>query len=256
MSERRFIDSLSRQDIPAAIGLLSRLPVRVKPEDAAKRGAHSAWAYPIAGLVIGLIAAAFGWVALGLGMGPTLAALAVVGAAAVVTGGLHEDGLADTADGIGGGTSPERRLEIMADSAIGAFGVLALILVVSGRVMALSAIISTGVVFAPVVAAAALSRLPMVLMMQALPPVRPDGLSARVGAPGRATVWWAVIVAVLIGAFCLGGGVFMALIAVAIAAGAMAYVASSRIGGQTGDILGATQQLSELAVLAAIVAAL
>jgi adenosylcobinamide-GDP ribazoletransferase len=244
----------SGRDIPAALGLLSRLPVRVNPEWARYRGARAAWAYPVAGAVIGLIAAGMGWIAFALGMGPNLAAAAVLVTLALTTGAMHEDGLADTADGLWGGDTPERRLQIMGDSRIGAYGVLALILITLARWSALATIFATGSVFAPVVAAAALSRVPMVVLMQALPRVRAGGLSDQVGAPGGSAVWGAVVVGAVIGFMLLGGAIFAAVFAMVTAAGFLAHVASARIGGQTGDILGASQQLCEVAVLAAIIA--
>ena len=249
-------ETFRADDIPAAIGLLSRLPVRVNPEAAAERGARAAWAYPIAGAVVGLIAGATGWVALGLGLGPGLAAAAVLVALAASTGAMHEDGLADSTDGLWGGATADKRLEIMADSRIGAYGVLALVLVTLARWSALSAIIATGSIFAPVVAAAALSRVPMVVLMQSLTPVRAGGLSDRVGQPGDRAVWAALAVGAVIGLICLGGALFAAVIGLVLAGGTLAQIASARIGGQTGDILGASQQISEVAVLAAIVATL
>jgi len=244
------------QDFARALGLLSRLPVRVNPEAAAARGARAAWAFPLAGLVIGALAGLAAWAALSLGAPPGPAAALTLVAQAMLTGALHEDGLADTADGLWGGATPARRLEIMKDSRIGTFGVLALILTALARWSALSAILATGAVFAPLIGAAALSRVPMAVLMQALPPARGTGLSAAHGSPGPAAVWAVLALGALLGLATLGGAFFAAALSAALACLALAAAASKRIGGQTGDILGASQQLSEMAVLICVAAAL
>ncbi|MEL6640743.1 MAG: adenosylcobinamide-GDP ribazoletransferase, partial [Pseudomonadota bacterium] len=117
---------IDRHDVPAALGLLTRLPIPVDAEKAQARGAAAAWAYPIVGLVLGAILVCAAWGLSALGVPEEVTALLLIATAVVITGALHEDGLADSADGLWGGWDKTRRLEIMKDSSIGAYGVLAL----------------------------------------------------------------------------------------------------------------------------------
>ncbi|PRX35098.1 cobalamin-5'-phosphate synthase [Meinhardsimonia xiamenensis] len=243
------------EDIGAALGLLTRLPLPAGLADGRARGAAAAWAWPLAGLVVGLIAALAGALALALGLPAGLAAAAALGVQVMVTGAMHEDGLADCADGFWGGWSRERRLEIMRDSRIGSFGVLALVLTVIARWSALAALFAAGSVAAPLLAAAALSRAAMAAIMALLPGARSDGLSASVGRPAARIVWWALGVAALAAVLFTGlSGLLAGGTAAALGAVGVAALARARIGGQTGDVLGAGQQMSELAALAAFAA--
>lgn len=241
-------------DLAAALGLLSRLPVPVEATAAQARGAAAAWAYPLAGLLIGAITALAGAAALWLGLPSALAAGLMLAIGVIVTGGLHEDGLADAADGLWGGHDRIRRLEIMRDSRIGTYGVLALGLSLILRWAALSALIGAGWLWVPVLVAATLSRATMVAVMAGLRHARDDGLSHAVGRPGMRTVQIAGAIGVLVGLMLTGWWVVpLVLIVTAVALGA-ALIAKARIGGQSGDILGATQQLTEIAALLTLVA--
>ena len=169
------------QDLAGALGLLTRLPVA-----AGTRGARAAWAWPLAGLAVALIAAlaSAGWCwRSGWCPASPPRALAVM---ALLTGAMHEDGLGDSADGLFGGWTAARRLEIMKDSRIGTYGMLALLLVTLGRWSALTFLIATGHVLGPLIAAAVLSRAALPVAMLALPAARPDGLSRATGTPPRA----------------------------------------------------------------------
>ncbi len=148
-------------DIAAALGLLTRLPIPVDATRAGTRGAAAAWAWPLAGAVVGVLGAAGGMVALWLGLSPGIAAAIVLGTQMMATGALHEDGLADSADGLWGGWDRARRLAIMKDSHIGTYGVLALVIVTLVRWSALTTLASTGTLWAPLLAAGAVSRAPM-----------------------------------------------------------------------------------------------
>ncbi|MGR3434543.1 MAG: adenosylcobinamide-GDP ribazoletransferase [Shimia sp.] len=238
-------------DVAAAIGLLTRLPVPVDAARAMARGGRAAWAYPLAGLVVGGAMALVA--ALAAGLGPGLSAGIALTAGVVLTGALHEDGLADCADGFWGGHDRTRRLEIMRDSRIGAYGVLALVLGGLLRWQAMAACLAAGPVWlllAPVV-----SRAAMVPVMQTLPSVRRGGLSASVGRPGRTATWGALGVAVVV--VLAFGAVGLAVLATAaLAAIACASIARAKIGGQTGDVLGATQQVTEIATLLCLAALL
>jgi adenosylcobinamide-GDP ribazoletransferase len=234
-------------DISEALGLLTRLPVRLRGEP---RGSQAAWAYPLAGLAVGGLGAL---VAFALQAAPpALSAGLALAAMIIVTGALHEDGLADTADGLWGGWTRARRLEIMKDSRIGTNGVLALVLATLLRWVALAALIGAGWIWA-VVAVAVASRAPMVVVMAALPNARGDGLSASTGRPSAQ----AALVALAIGGvalLALGWAGLWGVAALVAAATAVALIARAKIGGQTGDILGATQQISEIAALATLAA--
>jgi adenosylcobinamide-GDP ribazoletransferase len=114
-------------DIPAAIGLLSRLPISVDMHKAQARGAHPSWAYGLAGALFGALAALAGWAGLVMGLPSLATGLLVVGTTAWITGAMHHDGLADSLDGLWGGWSLQQRLDIMKDSHIGVYGVVGLI---------------------------------------------------------------------------------------------------------------------------------
>ena len=163
---------------------------------------------------------------------------------------MHEDGLADTADGFWGGWTAERRLEIMKDSVIGSYGVIALILGLGLRWLALSAILAQGAsAFEVVIAVAVLSRAPLPLLMTALPKARPGGLSASVGAPGNGPSVASLGLGLGLATLMVGPMIWGAFLVAVAMVGGLAVVARRKIGGQTGDVLGAAQQLAEVALL-------
>ena len=239
------------RDILLALALLTRLPVRA---DGA-RMARAPWAWPLAGVAVAFCAAAVGWGALWAGLPAGLAAGVALGVQIMATGAMHEDGLADSADGLWGGWDRARRLDIMHDSHIGTYGVIALILGLGLRWGALSTLFATGAVFAPLLAVAALSRAPMAVLMTVMPNARGSGLSAGLGRPLPGTSLAACVVALAVAALALGPvAAGIAALATMAGAGTVAAIARVKIGGQTGDILGASQQISEIAVLAVLVA--
>lgn len=245
----RDTNRIDAHDISAAIGLLTRLPIPVSQDKAIARGAAAAWAYPIAGGVVGAIVAVsiavLTWVGLPIGI---VAALALA-VGIIVTGAMHEDGLADTADGLWGGWNLTRRLAIMKDSHIGVYGVIALALSLLIRWMAISGLVVLGGYLAALVAVAVLSRAGMVVLMATMVNARDTGLSQSVGRPAPMTALIAVAITVAI-AFLCG---HLGLIVVAVITTALCgMIAQVKIGGQTGDILGATQQITEIALLLAL----
>ncbi len=239
-----------------ALVWLTRLPVgRFLPANPPEL-ARAAWAFPLVGAILGTLAAAIYGLAIWLGLTTTLAALLAIAVLVWATGGLHEDGLADFADGMGGRT-PERRLEIMRDSRIGSYGVLTLGLVSALRVAALAALPPQGAVAALFVAPV-LSRAGMVLAMAMLSPARRDGLGKGAGRPSSFGVSLALIIAAaaILGLSSLGLGALIAVLLAGVAA--QFYVqrlAQKRLGGLTGDVLGAVQQAQECAILIAFAAA-
>lgn len=239
-------------DITAAIGLLTRLPVKVDSELATERGASSAWAYPLVGILVAFLTTLAAAILLGFGISAPIAAALALVVQVIITGAMHEDGLSDTADGLWGGWTKERRLEIMKDSRIGAYGVIALVLSLLVRWLALSTIIAHIGFFWPLIAIAALSRANMVVLMGALPHARDGGLSKSVGRPDINTVIIGGFIALLILLICVSRHAPLMLLLTALAALACAAIARRKINGQTGDILGATQQVTEITLLVAL----
>ncbi|WP_373357076.1 adenosylcobinamide-GDP ribazoletransferase [Pseudoroseicyclus sp. CXY001] len=239
------------RDIAAAIGLLTRLPVG--QGGAAARGARAAWAFPVAGLVVGTLAGLVGTLALWLGLPAGLVAALVLAAQALATGALHEDGLADTADGLWGGWDRAARLAIMKDSRTGAYGAIALVLTTLARFAALEPLIAAGLLWPALLVAPAFARGAMAWVMAVLPPARADGLSRGVGRPGKAG-WAALGLGTLWALILIGGAGLVLALAGFAAAAALALVARAKIGGQTGDILGAACVLAEIGGLAALTA--
>jgi adenosylcobinamide-GDP ribazoletransferase len=244
----------------AAWTLLTRLPWPFAvPADMAAIG-RGAWAFPLVGAILGALVGGAYWLASRLGVPPLAAAGLAIGLSALLTGALHEDGLADTADGFGGGGTPARKLEIMRDSRIGSYGVVALAIVLLIRAAALGAL--TGAHgFAAAMAAAALGRGFAALPMTLLPPARTDGLGRGAGRPpaAAAALALALAVAAATGAAAafglpwpaLGCAIALAFLAVAAVAG----VALRQIGGTTGDVLGAAILSADAAALVAFAGA-
>lgn len=240
-------------DIPAAIGLLTRLPIRVDPTLATQRAAQSAWAWPLAGVVPALIGWGLGVGAVSVGLPPLFAACLALLGQVMVTGALHEDGLADVADGFWGGYERVRRLEIMKDSRIGAYGVIALVVSLGLRATALAAVLTAPGALIALVVIGFSSRLPMVLLMAALPNARGAGLASQVGRPPARTAWIACGVTALVVLILMPHALFPVLAYTGLGAIALAALANAKIGGQTGDVLGASQQISEIIGLAVMV---
>lgn len=242
------------RDGKVALAFLTRLPVRPDRPWEGKDLAVSVAMFPLVGLLVGVLGALAYAAATALGLPPLLAALLAIAALACATGALHEDGLADIADGLGGATRA-RRLEIMRDPRVGSFGVVALVLTLLARAGALAALAGPAEVAAALVGAAALSRALLPPAMLALPQARADGLAARAGRPHPARVAAGAAIALLIALLLLPVGVAAIASAAAALAGAMvALLALRRVGGITGDVLGAIQQLAEIAFLFGVVA--
>ncbi len=235
-------------DILTALALLSRLPAPGADRDT---GARAAWAYPLVGLIIGGIAGLMGFIAWGLGLPAPLTALIALATLIIITGALHEDGLADCADGLWGGWDRENRLKIMHDSRTGSYGVIALGLSLLARWAALTLLFQSGVcvAIAALLASGAISRAALPALMSTLPHARDSGLSHSVGPVPAHIAGFAAGIAALTSFLFIGWSVIPALITTAALTIATGAIAKAKIGGQTGDILGATQQLAEIAVL-------
>lgn len=248
-------------DVARSVGFLSRLPVPgrffVGYDGSLSR---AVCAFPVAGILIALPSAALFSILLAIGAPAHLAALLMLAFQTILTGALHDDGLSDTADGIGGGRDRESALRIMKDSRIGSYGAVALVLSFGIRGSALAAIAATStptIAALAVLGVAALSRAAMVWHWSLLPPARADGVAASAGMPET----------VATGIALASGGVLALLLTIPLAATLPAALAiafsagtswaftryvSARIGGHTGDTIGATQQLTEIMSLSAL----
>lgn len=243
------------RDVALSLVLLTRLPLPHLPKAAFARQAQAAWAFPLAGLAVALPACGLAWVLLALGLPAQVAAGGFLGVQILLTGAMHEDGLADSADGLWGGFDKDRRLEIMKDSRIGAYGVIALILCLGLRWSLYAALLATGQLWS-LLALAMLSRAVMPGLMATLPNARGSGLSAQVGRPNRAPAVLGATLALVAGLALIGAPIWIMGATAALTALAVARIAKAKIGGQTGDILGASQQLAEITCAMALLAQL
>jgi len=249
-----------REDFLAALGFLTRLPVArwSRREGTADVTtivtlATASWAFPLVGVLVGIIGGIVYMIALSLGLPALADALLAVGATALATGGLHEDGLADSADGFGGGASREEKLAIMRDSRTGAYGALALVFSVTLRMAALNQIAESWHVLAALVAAHALARGVLPVILRLLEPARSDGLGAGAGRPGSNLALIACGTGLAVALLCTGlRAGLVASFSVGVVAFIMAWFAQRQIGGYTGDTLGAIEQGCEIAALLAI----
>ena len=237
----------------AAIRFLTVLPAGAAAGAQPLSGAMTY--FPLVGAGLGGAGAIVLLCADALGLGLPLAALAGLGVVILLSGALHEDGVADFADGLGA-SSPETRLRVMRDSRSGVFGVLALILSIGLRVGALAALGSAWTAAAALVAVGAVSRAPLPAIVRWSRSARPDGLAAGAGRPTATAVWIAVGSAAGIAAIAMGvADAIGAAVACAVGAACVTFLAHRRLGGITGDTLGAAQQAAEVSVLLALVAA-
>jgi adenosylcobinamide-GDP ribazoletransferase len=237
-------------DLTASLGFLTRLPMaRKTPAGGADIG-RAAWAFPIAGIVVGMIGAIVYVFACKLGFTAWPSATLSIVATLAVTGCLHEDGLADTADGFGGGATRERKLDIMRDSQIGTYGVCALIASILIRAGALASLGDPKLVAMALIAAHGAARATLPAFMALLPPARGDGLSHAAGQPpqDRAMVAGGLGILILVLFLGLTPGI-LALILLVGAIALMVWLSMRQIGGQTGDVIGALEQVGEIIVL-------
>jgi adenosylcobinamide-GDP ribazoletransferase len=241
-----------------ATAVLTRLPVASRENGAAPQPgmvAEACWAFPAVGAGIGFIAGAVMVLAALSGLGTAPSALLALVAGGLVTGALHEDGLADTADGFGGGRDRDEKLAIMRDSRQGSYGIIALILTIGLRAAALYTIAEPVEGALALIAAHAASRAALAPALYLLRPARDDGLGATAGRPGLATTLIAIAIGAIVALGALGpvrGGIALILTAAAVAGTAM--LARRQIGGYTGDVLGAFEQVGEIVMLLAAAA--
>ena len=246
-------------DAAAAVALLTILPMPLRWQEGA------AWpramrALPIVGLLAGLVTGSVLWLSLLVGAPAGVAALVAMMAGVVLTGALHEDGLADMADAMGGRTR-QRRLEILRDVHAGTFAILALLFTLAMQAAALTTLMHAGAsrAVAALLAAHVLSRMAMVILAHRLPPAREDGMGHSVARPGIGVTGLAGIIAALAAfpplMFSFGPAVALMVmfVAIVVAEGSMEWLARKYFDGQTGDILGATEVVSRTTTLLTLV---
>jgi adenosylcobinamide-GDP ribazoletransferase len=226
-----------------ALMLLTRLPAgRLRGE--VPTLAQAAWAFPLAGLLVGAIVAGIFETGRGLGWPASVAAGVALIAGLLVTGGLHEDGLGDVADGFGGGQTRERKLEIMKDSRLGSYGAIALVMALGLRWLLLAQLGDAW----RIVALAVASRALLVGALAVMPVARADGLGRSASGVGAARL----VVGLVLGGLALVAGLefvpgLIVGLAMAVAVAATGLIAWRQIGGQTGDVLGTMQVVGEIA---------
>ena len=238
------------REIRLALGFFTRLPFR----SPSGQVAEAARAFPVAGAIVGLVGSGIYLLAMELGLSGLLAALLAVAATVVVGGALHEDGLADFADMLGVRGDRARKLSVMRDSRIGSYGVLALGFSTAIKVGAIVDLGDPRTVAGALIAAHVLGRGVLPIIMRSLPLARMDGLAVEAGKPTAAATYQGLGVALLISAFACGpGAALVSLVVAIVAAFLISEVARRQIGGYTGDVLGAAEEIAQLAILINIV---
>jgi adenosylcobinamide-GDP ribazoletransferase len=238
-----------------AVQFLTRIPVPPSVGFAPEWLNQSARHFPAVGLGVGLVAAGVLWATSLLWPLPVAAGLSMV-VTLVLTGGFHEDGLADTFDALGGSVSRARALEIMKDSRIGSYGALALLMVLGLKAAALS-VMPVALSLAALLLGHTASRAAAVVLMGALPyagdaqHAKAKPLAQQVSARSVVTAlaWLAVVCGALAWVWpAQQRQLGLSLLCLAIGTGCMGRWVHHRLGGYTGDTLGATQQITELLV--------
>ena len=239
-------------DLKLCLLFATRIPLPQAEPVGGAEIARASWALPVIGALIGLAGAVVYAVASRFGLAPFVGASLTLAVTASLTGCLHEDGLADTADGLFGGRDREVRLAIMRDSRIGTYGAAALSLSFLLRVGALASLGSPAPVALALVASHGAARAVLPAFLRLVPRARSDGLAAEAGPPPQASVAVAAALGVVAVLIALGPGRGMAALLLLLAAlAAIRRLCLKAIGGQTGDVAGALEQVGEIAVLLA-----
>lgn len=229
----------------AAVAFLTRAPLPKRLVFDGEVVARAAMFFPVVGALLGLVSVGARWTIEPL-LTPMSTAAIVVAVGAVATGALHLDGLADTADGFGGGRSRDDVLRIMRDHAVGAYGSVALVLVLGVKIVAIAALVEAKRADMYLILAPALARWASVPLGFALPYARPEGGTGA--AASKIGLLEVIGASILVGALALALGRWRGAAlwgAVAIASVVTAVITLRRIGGVTGDVLGANTEMCE-----------
>ena len=240
-----------------ALQFLTRLPIpaRLQTVWGMEDLRDSVHMFPLVGVLVGLGASLVYAAAVFCNLPPVIAAILAVATQILMTGALHEDGLADVCDGFGGGRTREEKLAIMRDSRLGTYGAIGLILSLGLRIAAIGAIAHPVDVTLALTAAAALSRAAMPVAMWLLPQARTEGLAASAGRPQRGRVLVGVGLGVVVSLLCmpfLAAGI--AIVASAVCGRMLLSLSRRQISGVTGDVLGGIQQATEASCIVAAAA--
>ena len=245
VQECLILNSLKKMmaEFQLCISFLSRLPFG-RLQDPIPSISNACWAFPICGMIIGSITYLSYYLALYLNLSLFVSAIIALLISILITGGMHEDGLADSCDGIFGGKNKKTKLSIMRDSNIGTYGTLSLIIVFSLRVFILSEFDINFSSFLSFISIAAISRLGMLFILFYLPPVRKNGLGfdAKVSNSKSLIIGCLITLIILSLSNILGLYIIIFMTFTLLVVG---YISWKNIGGQTGDICGASQQLTE-----------
>ena len=235
-----------------AVSWLTVLPVRTGPPDARTAAAALRWA-PVVGAALGAVGGGLFWGLSALGVPALVAGLLTVGFTGLATRGMHLDGLADTADGLGCYGPPERALAVMRDGGAGPFAVVTLVIVLGVQAAALATLPPPAAPLSLAVAAAAGRAGFAWVARRGVPAARPGGLGATVAGSqpwSVAIAWWAVLAAAGFAVAGVRGAAGVILGAVVVAA--LSWHTARRFGGMTGDVLGAASELATTAALIAL----
>jgi adenosylcobinamide-GDP ribazoletransferase len=244
----RSLQTSAFRDIALCLVFFTRLPLP-SIDFGGRKLADAVWAAPVVGLAVALPGALAYTIATRFGIAAGPAAALALAATVAVTGCLHEDGLSDVADGFGGGRTRERKLEIMRDSRIGAYGAAALGLSLLIRWSAIAQFTGPGQVLAALVGAHCASRGLFGALLHRLPPARGDGLSATTGTVSAQTATAGLVLGAIF-LIVLGiGPAIASIVLLGLIFLGFTALCRAQIGGHTGDAAGALQQFSEIAVL-------
>lgn len=242
------------KDFLVCLVFLTRLPIRLNFDFSMASLKSASRCFPLVGLITGGVAGGIFLAGSLLGLPLLLVAFFSLTAQILLTGALHEDAIGDVADGFGGGATRDKKMAIMRDSRVGTYAVVALILLIGTKASALASFTNPYVAFNVIICAAVISRTMMVWAMYLLPSARKDGLGASAGKPTLMSSIWAMILACLISIILLNPYIgSIALLAAIAGTLLMSLIAYRQIGGQTGDVLGSVQQISEAFILTALI---
>lgn len=237
-------------DFVAALMLLTRIPLpwqrlTAHPPDMQR----ALWAFPLVGLVVSVVGSVVYYLFALSGLPFLLAATLAILTMIFTTGAFHEDGLADVADGFGGGYGRDKKLEIMRDSRVGTYGSIAVFMSLALRIIPLGSMSFYGAIVALLISGS-LSRYSILAMLRLLPSARTEGTGTVAGVPDDRQLLIAGLIPLALCVVWLSLAQIISVIVVTLGAVfALAYLSHRQVGGYTGDVLGAVQQVSEIAIL-------